>query len=60
MKKVSDKTLLNHYIEKHRIDNIFSQSLLDHAHLAFYKKDESGSLSEKLYTTIMVKNSLNH
>jgi CRP-like cAMP-binding protein len=40
MKRISDRTLLNHYIEKHRLDDFLDHEILKHAFLAFYKKDE--------------------
>lgn len=40
MKRISDKNLLNHYIEKHNIESILDKDILKHAQLHFYQKDE--------------------
>ncbi|OOM69969.1 regulatory protein YeiL [Clostridium puniceum] len=41
MKKILDNNLLNNYIVKYSIENIFDKTLLNHMQLYFYKKDES-------------------
>lgn len=40
MKKITDRVLLNHYIEKYGLDKIFSQAILERARLLSYKKGE--------------------
>ncbi len=40
MRTISNDTLLNHYIVKYNIENIFDKDILKHAQLHFYKKDE--------------------
>ena len=40
MKKISDNTLLNHYISKYNLETIFGEDLLKHAQLHFYQKGE--------------------
>jgi CRP/FNR family putative post-exponential-phase nitrogen-starvation transcriptional regulator len=40
MKRISDRSLLNHYIEKYRLDGFFGHEILSRAFLAFYIKDE--------------------
>jgi len=41
MKRILDNNLLNNYITKHRIENIFDKNLLNHMQLYLYGKDES-------------------
>lgn len=41
MKRILDNNLLNNYIYKHKIENIFDKSLLEYMQLHLYKKDES-------------------
>lgn len=41
MKKISNNDLLNHYIIKNHIENIFDKDILKHSQLHFYEKDES-------------------
>ncbi|WP_432666661.1 helix-turn-helix domain-containing protein [Wukongibacter baidiensis] len=40
MKKILNDKLLNHYIVKYNIENIFDKDILKYAQLHFYKKDE--------------------
>lgn len=40
MRKVSDRVLFNHYIEKHKIHNIFDAEILGRAQLRKYSKSE--------------------
>lgn len=40
MKRISDKSLLNHYISKHNIKEILDEDILKHAQLHFYQRDE--------------------
>lgn len=40
MRRISDNNLLNHYIDKHNMENIFDKDMLKHAQLHFYEKDE--------------------
>jgi hypothetical protein len=40
MRKITDRALFNHYIEKHGINNIFDQEILKYAHLREYKRGE--------------------
>lgn len=40
MRKISNNNLLNHYIAKHNIENIFDKDILKYAQLHFYQKDE--------------------
>lgn len=40
MKKILNNDLLNHYIAKHNLENIFDEDLLKHAQLHFYQKGE--------------------
>ncbi|WP_432403445.1 Crp/Fnr family transcriptional regulator [Wukongibacter sp. M2B1] len=40
MKKISNKDLLNHYINKHSLENIFDKDVLRYAQLHFYEKNE--------------------
>jgi len=40
MRRISDNNLLNHYIDKHNMENIFDKDMLKYAQLHFYEKDE--------------------
>lgn len=40
MRRISDNKLLNYYIKKHNIKNIFDDDILRHAQLHFYQKEE--------------------
>lgn len=40
MRRISDNNLLDHYITKHNMENIFDKDMLKHAQLHFYEKDE--------------------
>lgn len=40
MKKISNNDLLRDYVSKHNIENIFDKSILQHAQLHFYEKNE--------------------
>ncbi|WP_315118121.1 helix-turn-helix domain-containing protein [uncultured Clostridium sp.] len=40
MRRIWDDKLLEHYIVKHNIENIFDKDILKHAQLHFYGKDE--------------------
>ena len=40
MRRILDNNLLNYYIEKHNIENIFNKDILKYAQLHFYKKEE--------------------
>lgn len=40
MRRISDNNLLNHYIAKHNMENIFDKDMLRYAQLHFYEKDE--------------------
>ncbi|WP_378956984.1 Crp/Fnr family transcriptional regulator [Pelosinus sp. sgz500959] len=40
MKKILDSNLLNHYIKKHNIEQIFDDEILKYAQLHFYQKEE--------------------
>ena len=40
MKKILNNDLLNHYIVKHNIENIFDKDILEYAQLHFYQKNE--------------------
>ena len=40
MRKILDNNLLNYYIKKHNIENIFDKDILKYAQLHFYKKEE--------------------
>lgn len=40
MRKILNNNLLNHYIAKHNIENIFDKDILKHAQLHFYEKEE--------------------
>lgn len=41
MKRILDNNLLNNYINKHNIENIFDKNLIKHMQIHLYKKDES-------------------
>ncbi|WP_454053047.1 Crp/Fnr family transcriptional regulator [Clostridium sp. Marseille-Q7071] len=40
MRRISDNNLLNYYIAKHNMENIFDKDMLKYAQLHFYEKDE--------------------
>lgn len=40
MKRISDNKLLNYYIDKHNIENIFNIEILEYAQLHFYEREE--------------------
>lgn len=40
MRRISHSKLLNHYIDKHNIEDILDKDILKHAQLHFYEKDE--------------------
>lgn len=40
MKKILNNNLLNYYINKHNIENIFDKDILKYAQLHFYEKEE--------------------
>ncbi|WP_291578282.1 Crp/Fnr family transcriptional regulator [Clostridium sp. UBA6640] len=40
MRRISDNNLLNYYINKHNMENIFDKDMLKYAQLHFYEKDE--------------------
>ncbi|KGK89206.1 cyclic nucleotide-binding domain-containing protein [Clostridium sp. HMP27] len=40
MRKISDNNLLNKYIKKHNIENIFDDEIIKYAQLHFYEKEE--------------------
>lgn len=40
MRKIPDSKLLNYYIKKHNIENIFDKEILEYAQLHFYEKEE--------------------
>ncbi len=56
MRRISDNDLLNHYIVKHHIENIFDKDILKHAQLHFYEKEEyileAGSNLEYYYLLV--------
>lgn len=41
MKRILDNNLLNNYIVKHNIENIFDKNLINHMELHFYEKNEA-------------------
>jgi CRP-like cAMP-binding protein len=41
MKRILDNKLLQRYIDKHNIENIFDKALIKHMQIHFYEKDES-------------------
>ncbi|TGE30944.1 helix-turn-helix domain-containing protein [Desulfosporosinus sp. Sb-LF] len=40
MRRISDNNLLNYYIKKHNIENLFDKEILNYAKLHFYEKEE--------------------